>query len=414
MKVFHTSDWHLGHLLYKQERTDEFRYAIDQVVEMVSSEHPDVFVLSGDVFDVPAPSNSAQELFTTAMLQIHAACPSMPIVVIAGNHDGKAFIDVNRSLWKLAGVRMVGLLPRRNGNNSLNICERYDIDEQVVHIPGKGYVVAVPHVYDAGYPLLSEDDADARTRREQYFKALLDAVAQRNTEGLPVVLMAHLAISASDTSWHDFGMVGGLCTTDQSEFGSNYDYLALGHIHQPQTMVHNGRIARYCGSLIPISFSEESAPHSVSIVEVKAGATTESDIRTIEIAPLRPLRTIPDNPVPFDQALQHLEDLPCDAPCYVRLNVVRDVDFPGDAMAQAIKALDGKDARFCEFKCEESEALKQSGQAIAVATSEELGTLSEMDVALRSAGGTLPEAYVKMLTYALEQLAREEENNNNE
>ena len=76
MKILHTSDWHLGHQFYKYERDEEFQYALRQIVDIVSREKPDAFVLSGDVFDSPTPSTVAQRCFTQALLAARQACPA--------------------------------------------------------------------------------------------------------------------------------------------------------------------------------------------------------------------------------------------------------------------------------------------------------------------------------------------------
>ena len=87
MKILHTSDWHLGHTLYNYDRTEEQLSMLQQIEDIVHNEQPDVFLLCGDVYHTSQPSASVQTMFTDALVQIHHACPSMTIVVTAGNHD---------------------------------------------------------------------------------------------------------------------------------------------------------------------------------------------------------------------------------------------------------------------------------------------------------------------------------------
>lgn len=360
MKILHTSDWHLGHQLYKYERDEEFRHALKQIINIVREEQPDAFLISGDVYDTPVPSTSAQNCFTQSLLEIHQACPSMVIIVIAGNHDGKSFLNVSRNLWALAGIHVVGLLSSLNPSddelqrctNDVDILEhKFDLGSQIIKIADKGFIVAVPHISDAAYPFLNDTNAPSNIRRKQYFSALLEYVDRLNPQHLPVALMAHLALSSGDFSWHDFGLIGGLATTDQSDFGTQYDYLALGHIHKSQNMTFQGHLARYCGSIIPISFSE-TAPHTVTIVNLRSGSTTAEDITEITIDPLYSLLTLPSSPLPFDQALQSLTTLSPDLRCYLRLNVLVDIEnpMPPDAQLLAQMALKDTNIRFCEIK----------------------------------------------------------------
>jgi exonuclease SbcD len=208
--------------------------------------------------------------------------------------------------------------------------------------------------------------------------------------------MAHLAISSSDLSWHDFGMVGGLATTPQSDFGTLYDYLALGHVHKPQNIVSDGRLARYAGSIIPISFSEE-LPHSVSIVNVKAGATTADDVAEVVIDPLYSLLTLPATPLPFDQALQSLDVVEPDRKCYLRLHVVVDGEnpLPPDALVQVRNCLKGKMARFCEFKIETPPELAKEGQSV-IADPSQLRGMTPLQVAEYASPTPLPMDYRDM------------------
>ncbi len=422
MKILHTSDWHLGHQFYKYERDDEFQYALDQIVAIVRDQQPDAFLLSGDVYDTPTPSTQAQRCFTQSLLAIHQACPTMTIVVIAGNHDGKSFLNVSRDLWSLAGVHMVGLLtPLNPTEQQLQACasdvailqQRFDLSTQVISVPDKGFIVAVPHLYDTAYPTLSDPDAPADQRRRQYFSALMDYVDSQNPQHLPVAIMAHLAISSSDLSWHDFGAIGGLSTTDQSDFGTHYDYLALGHIHKAQSMLSQDRLARYCGSIIPISFSEES-PHSVSIVNLTAGTTTLDDVVEKTIQPLYSLLTLPATPLPFDQALQSLSTLDANCKCYLRLNVTVDADhpLPPDALLQAHQMLQDKEARFCEIKVV---TCKSNGSTPTKVISDpsELRGMTPLEVAQYAATEPLPQDFFSLFAEVQDRMRTNLENTSN-
>lgn len=416
MKIIHTSDWHLGHQLYKHDRDDEFEYAIRQLVEIVDMEQPDALVISGDIFDTPSPSTSAQQLYHRSLLLLHEACKSMPIVVIAGNHDGKSFLDVSKDLWQLANVHVIGLLDRKpqleesdkeepdKAASDFSLADmaralkaHYNVDKQIIRIPQKGYIVAIPHIYDAGYPQLAGEYEEAAARREHYFQSLLEVVNQENTENFPVVVLAHLALTSGDSGWHDWGSVGGQTTTHQSEFGSQYSYLALGHIHKQQTLMTDGKMARYCGSLIPVSFSETES-HSVTIIDLKPGISPVSeDVRTQEISQLRPLRTMPDTPRPFKEVLHLIESIDPAEDCYLRLQVsiTAESPLPPDAMAQVLRTLEGRKARFCEFKIVAPEK-EMVNEPKAIQDPSQLREMTPVQVAQYAQSEVLPEIYKDM------------------
>ena len=115
MKIIHTSDWHLGHTLYEHDRTAEHTAFLTQLRDIVEDEKPDALLVSGDIYDRTNPSTSVQKMYYKALLDMHAACPEMTIVVTAGNHDSKAMLELGRELWLMAGVRVVGQVERKEG-----------------------------------------------------------------------------------------------------------------------------------------------------------------------------------------------------------------------------------------------------------------------------------------------------------
>ena len=62
MKLLHTSDWHLGHTLYNYDRQYEQQCMLNQIVDIVRSEHPDIFLLCGDVYHTAQPSAAVQRM----------------------------------------------------------------------------------------------------------------------------------------------------------------------------------------------------------------------------------------------------------------------------------------------------------------------------------------------------------------
>lgn len=336
MKILHTSDWHLGHVLYNYDRTAEQRDMLRQIVDLVAAERPDALLVSGDVFHNAAPSAASQQLLVEGLLGMHEVCPEMPIVLTAGNHDSAARLEATAQLWKLANVTVVGNFTRHDDHTP-------DYDRHIVELPGKGWVVAVPHAYPFNFPAPAEVERNERQRH--FFQAVLNRVAERNTYDLPVVLMAHLAVAGGDFTGHD--NIGTIDTVPVDALGQGYDYAALGHIHRPQTIGDEGRV-RYCGTPLPVSFDEQ-CEHSVSIVQLDGHNTPA--VTSHRITNLHPLRTLPpQDPVPLDEALQLLADFDDQQPAYIRLNVATQGYVPADARSKAADATQDKACRFCVIK----------------------------------------------------------------
>jgi exonuclease SbcD len=324
MKILHTSDWHLGHTLYQYDRTAEQKAMLSQMVEIVKTEKPDVFLLCGDIYHVSQPSAAVQTMFSNALVEIHDANPDMPIVIIAGNHDSGTKHEIFRTPWQALKVHTIGCLEKDN------------LEKHIIKIPGKGFVVAVPYVHERNIP-------------EGYFQQLLDAVIERNEEGWPIVMTAHTTVKGCDYTGHEHGtelVVGGIDSFDVESLGEGYDYLALGHIHHEQ-FVHTGKHnVRYSGSPIPVSF-DENYTHSVSIVEI-GGHGDKPKVEKIEIENPHPLVTLPsDGMAKWEEAKELLRQFPDDIPAYIRLNVEIDDFLPVEANMEAEVLTENKQCRFC-------------------------------------------------------------------
>lgn len=335
MKILHTSDWHLGQTLYGYDRMEEHQDFFNQLQEIVIAETPDAMLVSGDIFDVSTPSSGCMRMFTDNILRLHDALPSMTIVITSGNHDSASRIDVNRNLWRKAGIHVIGNVPRDADGN-------YDFSGNLIRIGDKGVVMAVPFVNRA----FMKADGDGSVPEMVFFRLAAEAVEKGVGKCFPCVLMAHLTIDGCDMRGHRKGETGNVNAVDESIFPDIFNYVALGHIHRPQTLGERRR-TRYGGTPVAVNFDEDY-PHTVSIVEVKADAAP--DIREIAIEQLRDLVTFPPEGVSFKEAIRKLKKFPADSNCYIRLNVEQERDLEADCQEQASAAASGKNCRFCVIK----------------------------------------------------------------
>lgn len=61
MKIFHTSDWHLGQSLRGFDRYYEHQCFLDWLLAQIRTEDIDVLLVSGDIFDNANPSSASQK-----------------------------------------------------------------------------------------------------------------------------------------------------------------------------------------------------------------------------------------------------------------------------------------------------------------------------------------------------------------
>ena len=358
MKVLHTSDWHLGHTLYNYDRSEEQQAMLDQIARIVAERQLDLFLLCGDVYHTTQPTAATQQLFINALMRIREAAPAMRILLLAGNHDSATRHEIFRTAWEALGVTAIGLLN-----------QEAPPDHYIMELPGKGFVVGVPYVHERNLP-------------EGFFQQLLDRVAERNLEQLPVILTAHTYVSGSDATGHadaEGETVGGIEGWNLSLFGSGYDYLALGHIHHAQWVRGSEGRARYCGSPLPVHF-DECYPHSVSWVELDRQGDVPR-VEEIELANPRPLITLPvSEAADWDSVKSLFQAFPDEQPGYIRLRVEVEDFLPPGAQMEAAAIAEGKACRFCLIQVQRKEraANEEGGRMF---TTAEIQRLSPLDIA---------------------------------
>lgn len=366
-KFIHTSDWHLGQNFYGYDRSEEHRDFLRQLADIVHTHQPDAMLVSGDIFNIAAPSNAAVNLYVEGMLDIHDACPEMAIIVIAGNHDSASRLDCDKLLWERNGIIVLGSLARDNEGHA-------DLDRHLITVKDKGIVAAVPFAYPSSFPPVGDASAERANRQQRYFQSLLDRAQAINQDQLPIALMAHLAVNNSDFTGHDRNMTMECVELDT--LGTGYDYLALGHIHRPQQLSER---ARYCGTPVPVSFDEQ-CEHSVSIVEIDNHGSVPR-IDTKRIKNLNPLHTLPaDAPVNFEDALELLQQYNADERAYIRLNVLVDPFLPAGAPERAALAVKDKQCRFCDIK---RTVTATGSRGVTQMTLEEFNQMTPIEVAQR-------------------------------
>ena len=330
MRFIHTSDWHIGQDFYRYDREEEHRSFFQQLCAIVEREQPDALLVSGDIYHTAVPSAAAQKLYTDSMVAIHKACPSMSIIVTAGNHDSYSRLESADELWQLANVKVIGHAEKDENNESIE-------KKHIIPIQGKGgetiaYVIAIPHIRESLMGL---------------FNTAQEIVRKKNKQDVPVIMMGHLTLCGADTRGHDEQSVGGMDYVEINTLGNYYDYFALGHIHHPQFIKGNEK-ARYSGSPIQVNF-DEMYPHSVSLVEINRHGEKAS-VKEVTIQNDHRFLTIPSEPLPFEEAFKEFMDTPVDPSSYICLNAEVEEYVPSDAETRIEQLLQLKKCRFCKIK----------------------------------------------------------------
>ena len=59
MKFIHTADWHLGRSFHETNLVEDQRLVLDELVELMKKEKPDVLIVAGDIYDRSVPAVDA-------------------------------------------------------------------------------------------------------------------------------------------------------------------------------------------------------------------------------------------------------------------------------------------------------------------------------------------------------------------
>ncbi|MBE7700548.1 exonuclease SbcCD subunit D C-terminal domain-containing protein [Oerskovia sp. Sa1BUA8] len=307
MRILHTSDWHLGRSLHGVDLLDHQAAYLDHLVDVVRSEGVGAVVVAGDVYDRAIPPVDAVTLLseTVARLAEHA-----DVVLTPGNHDSAIRLGFGASLMR-AGVHFrtrvpdvgtpVVLDPASRGGPGGRVAvyalpyldpdaARWELadgcgcgDASAGHAgPGAETVDGAPPGHGP-LPRSHEAVTAAAMRR---VSADVERRREVGGERLRNVVVAHSFVVGGLASESERDIrVGGVDSVPAGVFaGAGVDYVALGHLHGPQTVTVPSRVprettgqgdgavtvARYSGSPLAYSFSEMHQKKSTVLVDLDA------------------------------------------------------------------------------------------------------------------------------------------------
>ncbi len=269
MKLIHLSDLHIGKRVNEFSMAEDQKYILNQILEIIDREQPDCVVIAGDVYDKSIPSAEAVQILDDFLTRL--AGRKIPTAMISGNHDSPERLSFGAQLMKESGIYVS---PVYDGQvQSIGFADEY----------GEVRVYLLPFLKPATVRHVYEEETV-----ESYQDAVETAISHLpfNTSCRNVLVAHQFAAGASRCESEEMS-VGGIDQVDVSVF-DDFDYVALGHIHSPQSA---GRPAvRYCGTPLKYSFSEAGQQKSVSVVELFEKGRVE--IREVPLTPLRDMRKI--------------------------------------------------------------------------------------------------------------------------
>lgn len=274
LRIFHTSDWHLGKPLKDVDRTADYAAFLKWLLDEVDARRPDVLLVAGDIFDTSMPSTEAQRLYYD-FLRRAADTPIRAVVITAGNHDSQRFLSAPAPLLETLRCHIVSTDPQ----------------SQVVLLKDAAgspilAVAAVPYLREGDVRAGEVGQAEAEraadwqrgvAARYAQVRRLLDGMLR--AEGLsradvPMVAMGHLFVAGSElrpgVGAEESVCVGQMRNVPPSVFGEDWDYVALGHIHNPQRVKRAAVPMYYSGSPLALNFKHRGYAHQILQIDIDA------------------------------------------------------------------------------------------------------------------------------------------------
>ena len=269
MTFIHLSDLHIGKRVNEISMIEDQEYILQQILRIIDQEKADAVLIAGDVYDKSIPSTEAVTLFDDFICRL--AQRKIPVLIISGNHDSPERLAFGGRLLEQGGIH---ISPVYNGSVS-----RITLSDELGEVNFWLLPFIKPAHVKRYYP-----DAGI----ESYTDACRVAVENMHIDSTARnVLLTHQFVTGASTCESEEISVGGTDNVDASVF-SDFDYVALGHLHGPQNIGSNK--IRYCGTPLKYSFSEETHHKSVTVVKLEAKGSVE--LALCPLTPRHDLRSI--------------------------------------------------------------------------------------------------------------------------
>lgn len=294
MKLLHIADLHFGKTLHQHSLIEDQAFFIEELLKIIRHENPDVLVIAGDIYDRTVPSGETVKLldyFLTALSK-----EQLTTLIIAGNHDSADRLQFAASVFEQFNIYIV-----TEYKGKLDMISLFQNQYHFYLLPffKKSQIKAI-------FPdenIESEEDAMRVILRDVDF----------DQSGKHILVSHQFFVNQSGealTSDSEVISVGG---TDQIRAGlvKDFDYVALGHLHQPHYVQYPH--IRYAGSPLIYSASELIREKTITSVCFKDDEMVIDEIQYPQLYKTKIAKGY------FAELIKEASDKPEDAYYYIEL-----------------------------------------------------------------------------------------------
>ncbi len=273
MKFIHTSDWHLGRQFHNVSLLEDQQAVLDQFIKYIEDNPVDAVVVAGDVYDRSVPPTIAIDLLNRVVKRICTELKT-PMILISGNHDG---------------AERLGFGSEQMKNSGLHIISNFEdmLTPVVITTESAGEVALYGMPYNDPEQVRFLFKEPVSTHDEAH-KLLVEKITEQFQPQQKKVLISHCFVDGAIESESERPLsIGGSDRVSHEHF-LDFDYVALGHLHQPQKK--GEEYIRYSGSLMKYSFGEQNQKKGFTLVEINESGFASAE--HIELAAPHEMRII--------------------------------------------------------------------------------------------------------------------------
>ncbi|KGR77014.1 exonuclease SbcCD subunit D [Ureibacillus manganicus] len=278
MKIFHTADWHLGKLVQGVYMTEDQEYVLNQFLQAIDEEQPDVVIIAGDLYDRAVPPVEAVNLLDSTLAEI-VLKKKIPVLSIAGNHDSPTRVGFGQQMLKGSGLFIVGEQSAKIEPIILN-------DEH-----GEVHFYLIPFSEPSTVKHIFGEDSISNYN--DAMKKVVEVIEDKMDKSKRHVFIGHAFVTPhgemeDNTSESERPLSIGGSEYVSAEIFKPFHYTALGHLHKAHYVLNE--TIRYSGSLLKYSSSE--ANHEKGFLIVNLDAEGQVSVEKRPFKPRRDLRII--------------------------------------------------------------------------------------------------------------------------
>jgi len=259
VQILHCSDTHLdksfniANLARVQERKEDLNRNFSAAVDYALRNKPNLFLITGDIFDRVSPSNTARILVTEKIRQLKEA--GISVFLIGGNHDVPKLGSQHLAIDVLSSAGLATVFSRSD-----------EFERQVLQVDGKSVCIA-------GKSYFSQVESQNPLRGLKV-----------PTEGDYNLLMIHGSLQGLNV----FSSVPEMVSQNPfrpEDIKSGLNYLALGHFHNYYERDHEGCKIVNPGSMEKLSWAEMNDEKGFVWAELH-GSNVSTEFVKLETRPM--------------------------------------------------------------------------------------------------------------------------------